>query len=152
MHDEKLAAGRVWMHSSCHGKNSWCVGQSIWESILRKFAFDRIAGTAHASALRTAALDHKASDNSMKVEAVIETGFYKTDKIVDSIWGDFGYNSAFITSPFAMVMVTIGFAICILLYFMNDLFEAGAMPRLNGYLCIIEGKNKRCKPEISVLY
>ena len=80
------------------------MGKIIFKAILGKLTFDGISRTSHAGTLRTAALDHKATDDSVKDQAVIEAVFDKADKIVYSV-------RSFITSPFAIVMVTIGFAI-----------------------------------------
>ena len=44
----------------------------IGKSILAKFAFDAVAGAAHAVSVWTAALDHEAINDSVKNQAVIE--------------------------------------------------------------------------------
>ena len=89
VHNEELASGRVGMHSSCHGENTLRVAQIILETVLIKFSFDGISRAAHAGSVRAAALNHKAIDDTVKDEAIIEAFFYKTDEIVYCIGGDF---------------------------------------------------------------
>ena len=89
MHNEELAACGIRVHGSCHGQNAWCVCQIVFKVVLCEFSFDGIAGTAHACAVRAAALNHKAADNSVENQTVIESAFHQTDKVIYCIWGDF---------------------------------------------------------------
>ena len=89
MHNEELAASGIRKHSTCHGENTRGMCQVIFEPILRKFSFDRVARASHAGSVWTAALNHEATDNTVKNQTVIEDVLYKTDEFVYCIWGDF---------------------------------------------------------------
>ena len=89
MHDKELASGGVRMHGSCHGKNTCCMFQVIFKSVLCKFTFNAVSRTTHTGSIRASALDHKAVDDTVEDQSVIETFLYKTDKIVYCIWCDF---------------------------------------------------------------
>ena len=82
--------------------------QIVLDAVLCEFSLDRVARAAHTRAVRAAALNHEAVYDPVENQSVIISFVYKADEIVHCIRS---YNSAFITSPFSMVMVTIGFAI-----------------------------------------
>ena len=87
-HKEELAAGAVREHRTCHRENTARVAQIVFKTIVRKLAADRIAGASHAGALRIAALNHKAGNDTVKNGAVVKTLFDERDKIVDRIRGN----------------------------------------------------------------
>ena len=88
MHNEELRAGRVRMHCACHGKYARRMLQVIFEAVVCKLTADRISRAAHAGSVRAAALDHKAADDSVEDQSVIEALFNKADKVVDRVRGD----------------------------------------------------------------
>ena len=72
VHDEELASGRVRMHGSCHGKNTWLMLQGIVEAVLTELAFDVVSRAAHTGSVRAAALDHETADNAVEDQPIIE--------------------------------------------------------------------------------
>ena len=64
------------------------MAQIVFKTIVRKLAADRIAGASHAGAIRIAALNHKAGNDTVKNGAVVKTLFDERDKIVDRIRGN----------------------------------------------------------------
>ena len=72
VHDEELRACGVGMHGASHGNDTSGVLQRVLYAVLRKFALDLIAGTAHTRTGGVAALDHEACDNSVEDESVIK--------------------------------------------------------------------------------
>ena len=59
--------------------------EGIGHAVLRKFAFDAVAGTAHARALGTAALDHEPGDAAVKDQAVVKAAVGQGDEVVDGV-------------------------------------------------------------------
>ena len=72
VHDEELGAGGVGSHCPCHGQYTFGVSQAVGEAVLGELALDPVAGAAHACAVRSAALDHKAADDAVEDESVIK--------------------------------------------------------------------------------
>lgn len=58
-----------------HGKNTLCVFQVIFETVLGKLTFDVIARPTHAGSVRTSALDHESFDHAVEDQSVIITAF-----------------------------------------------------------------------------
>ncbi len=81
----------------------------IFEAVLGELTRNRVARAAHAGTVWTAALDHKAVDDAVEDQAIIETLLYEADEVVDGVRSDLRVGSALMQSPFSMVMVTIGF-------------------------------------------
>ena len=89
VHDKELASGRVRIHGSCHGENTWCMLQVVFETVLRELTLDAVSRATHTGSVRASALDHKAVDDTMEDQTIIKSFFYKTDKIVYGIRCDF---------------------------------------------------------------
>ena len=89
VHDKELASGRVRMHGSCHGENTWCMLQVIFETVLGELAFDAVSRTAHTGSVRASALDHETVDNTVEDQAVIKAFFYKADEVIYCVRGNF---------------------------------------------------------------
>jgi hypothetical protein len=62
--------------------------QWVIKTIVGKLAFDGVTRTTHTISFRVSSLDHKATDNSVKNQAVIKTSFYKGNKVVNRIGSD----------------------------------------------------------------
>ena len=62
--------------------------QIILETVVGKLTLDAVSRAAHAGAVRASALDHKAFDDAVEDQSVIEAFFYKRDKIVHCIRGN----------------------------------------------------------------
>ena len=60
----------------------------VFEAVLGELTRNRVAWAAHAGTVRTAALDHKAVDDAMEDQAVIEALLYEADEIVDGVRSD----------------------------------------------------------------
>ena len=89
MHDEELASGGVWHHSTCHGKNTRCMFQVVCETIVGEFAVDAVSRSADTGSFRISALDHETSDDTVEDHTVIKSFVYQRDEIIYCIWGDF---------------------------------------------------------------
>ncbi len=70
------------MHGARHGKDAFCMLQIIFKAVDRELAGDAVPGTAGACAVRIAALDHKAFDDAVKDQAVIEPFLNQENKVV----------------------------------------------------------------------
>ena len=57
------------------------MAERIVDAVCGKFALDLPAGTARTGAERTAALDHKAGNDSVKAETVIKALLYELFKV-----------------------------------------------------------------------
>ena len=75
MHDKELTSAGVWMHGSCHGKNTGSVCKVVCNAVLSEFAFNAVSRTAHAGSVRAAALDHEAVDDTVEDQTVIKSFF-----------------------------------------------------------------------------
>lgn len=60
----------------------------VFEAVLGELTRNRVARAAHAGAVRTAALDHKAVDDAMEDQAIIEALLYEADEVVDGVRSD----------------------------------------------------------------
>ena len=87
MHDEELAAGRVGIHRAGHADDAAGVLDGVGNAVLQEFALDVPAGAAHAGALRVAALNHKARDDAVEGQAVVEA---LLDELLKVLAGDGG--------------------------------------------------------------
>ena len=85
VHDEELAAGRVGVHSAGHADHAAGVLDGVVHAVLQELALDVPAGAAHAGALRVAALNHKAGDNAVEGQAVVEA---LLDELLKVLAGD----------------------------------------------------------------
>lgn len=85
VHDEELAAGGVGGLGAGHAQHAPLVLQLILEAIEQELALDAVAGAAHAGALGAAALDHKAGDDPVENQAVIEIVIAQVDEIVNAL-------------------------------------------------------------------
>ena len=74
--DEKLAAVGAW---SCIGHRQ--DAGLVVTQFGHEFVFEVVAGTAHAAALRTAALDHEIADDAMKLQSIIVAALGQVDEI-----------------------------------------------------------------------
>ena len=77
MHDKELASGRVRIHGSCHGENTWCMLQVVFETVLGELTLDAVSRATHTGSVRASALDHKAVDDTVEDQAVIKAFFSK---------------------------------------------------------------------------
>ena len=89
-HDEELAAGGIGVHGPGHGQHPPVVGQVILESILGELPLDGVARTAHAGALGTAALDHKAGDAAVEDQAVVKALLDQGNEVVHAVGSRLG--------------------------------------------------------------
>ena len=85
MHDEELAGCRVGIVSSRHGDNASLVLDGIVVTVSAEFTVELLLGAAHTVAEGVAALDHKAGDNSVEGEAVVEAFLCERFKVCDSL-------------------------------------------------------------------
>lgn len=73
VHDEELAAGRVWTGGTGHGENAAGVLDVVLrETVGFEFAVNGIAGAAGSVAFRVAALNHEARNDAVENQAVIK--------------------------------------------------------------------------------
>ena len=72
VHDEELAGGRVGIKCSRHGDNSALVLDRVVVTVCTELADDVLLRAAHTVTEGIAALDHKAGDNSVEGETVVE--------------------------------------------------------------------------------
>ena len=91
MHDEELAARAVVRAAlSCPGDNAAGVLQLVIKAVCRKFALDAVAGAAGAVAIGVAALDHKAGDDAVEGEAVVEALTGEVAEIANALGREIG--------------------------------------------------------------
>jgi hypothetical protein len=57
------------------------VPEGIFDAVGQKLTFDGVSRSAHAGAVRAAALDHETWNHAVKGQAVIKAVLHKTDKI-----------------------------------------------------------------------
>ena len=60
----------------------------IFEAVLGELTRNRVARAAHAGTVWTAALDHKAVDDAVEDQAIIEALLYEADEVVDGVRSD----------------------------------------------------------------
>ena len=73
MHDKELGGGGVHVIALAgHGNDACGVGEGIGNAVGGKLALDLVGRAAHAGALGVTALDHKAVDDTVEDDAVIE--------------------------------------------------------------------------------
>ena len=89
VHYEKLTARAVGIHCPRHAYHPALMLQSVGvKAVLTELARYGITGTAHARALRTTSLYHKAANNAMKNKSVVKAAVGERDKIVDCVGRD----------------------------------------------------------------
>ena len=81
VHDEKLAAGAVIGAGTRHGQHAARVLEGIVHVVGRELAFDLIFRAAGAVAQRIAALNHKAGDDAVEGQAIVEALIDKVDEV-----------------------------------------------------------------------
>ena len=89
VHDKELASGRVRIHGSCHGENTWCMLQVVFETVLGELTLDAVSRATHTGSVRASALNHKAVDDTVEDQAVIKAFFYKADEVIYCVRGNF---------------------------------------------------------------
>ena len=72
MHNEELAACRVGAGGTGHRQNASLMAQVVLKAVKEELTLDAVAGAAHTGAVGTAALNHKAGDDSMENQTIIE--------------------------------------------------------------------------------
>ena len=72
VHDEELATWRSSATARAHRQNAALMAQVVLHAVELELAPDAVAGAAHTSSLRAAALDHEAGDDAVKNQAVVE--------------------------------------------------------------------------------
>ena len=112
VHDEELAAGGVGAGGTGHADRTprlWL--QVVLHAVEEELALDAVAGAAHAGALRAAALDHEAGNDSVEDQAVIiDMVMAQVDEVVHALGRCCpGYSSPSMTPPFSMVILNVGF-------------------------------------------
>ena len=90
MHDEELRACGIGHYGARHRKHALGVFEVVFEAVGGEFTLDVVAGTAHAGAVRAAALDHKAVDNAVKGQPVIKAAARKAKEISHGVGRDLG--------------------------------------------------------------
>ena len=90
VHDKELAAGAV--HGLCpgHAQHTAGVAQVVLHTVGGELALDAVPRAAHAGSVGAAALDHKAGDDAVEDQAVIEPGVCQSDKVVHALGRDVG--------------------------------------------------------------
>ena len=83
VHDEELASCGIGMHGSCHGQNTCGMLQIVGYAVGSEFTLDAVAGTAHAGAVGTSALDHKTADDTVEDQTIVKMLVDQTDEIVN---------------------------------------------------------------------
>ena len=71
------------------------MGKTVIYAVGRKLALDVVAGAAGTVALRAAALDHKAADDTVEDQSVIELAVGQRDKVLYGFGCDFGIQLQF---------------------------------------------------------
>jgi hypothetical protein len=79
--NEELAARAVGIVGPGHRDDAPLVRKGIGNAVFLEFAFDAVARSAIAAAIRIAALDHEAFDDAMKGQAVIKAFIHQLDKV-----------------------------------------------------------------------
>ena len=87
VHDEELAAGAVGVHAAGHADHAAGVLDGVVHTVCSELALDVPARAAGAVAQRAAALDHKAGDDTVEGQAVIEA---LADQLLEILTGDGG--------------------------------------------------------------
>ena len=85
MHDEELAGCRVGVICSRHGDNTSLVLDGVSEAVSAEFAVELLVRAAHTVAEGVAALDHKAGDDSVEGESVVEAFLYERFEVSDGL-------------------------------------------------------------------
>ena len=83
MYNKELGGAAVRVHRSCHGDHAPDMGDVIFDTVVFELSFDTLLGAAGSVAQRVTALDHKAADDAVESQAVIETVFCQIHKIGD---------------------------------------------------------------------
>ncbi len=107
MHDKELGTGRIGVLGSRHGNNAPFMFQRISKTIGLEFPFDLIAGAAHTGTVRAAALNHKAFDDLMEDQPVIEAFFTRLSKFSTVLGAAFASSSNVIFLPFSISIIII---------------------------------------------
>ena len=94
VHDKELAACAVGAGGTSHRQNAALMAQIVLEAVKEELALDAVAGAAHAGAVGAAALDHKAGDNAVENQAVVEIMVCQVDEIIHALGCDFGVQFA----------------------------------------------------------
>ena len=69
--------------------------QIIGHAVSSEFTLDAVAGTTHAGAIGTSALDHETADDTVEDQTIVKMLVDQTDKIVDGFGGNFRIKLAF---------------------------------------------------------
>ena len=94
VHDEELAAGAVRRLGAGHGQHAPGVAQVVVEAVGLELALDAVARAAHAVAVGAAALDHKAGNDPVEDQAVVEAGIGQRDEVIHALGRDVGVQLA----------------------------------------------------------
>ena len=90
MHDEELASAGIGGLGSSHGQHTALMSQVVLHAVEPELALDAVAGTAHAGTLGAAALNHKAGDDTVKDQTVIEAFVDQRDEVAHRLGRYFG--------------------------------------------------------------
>ena len=78
----KLRRGAVWITGTGHRKDARGVMLAgVIDAVIRKLAFDVLAGAAHTGAVRVAALDDETRYIPVERQSVVEAAFGKLDEV-----------------------------------------------------------------------
>ena len=69
--------------------------QIIGHAVSSEFTLDAVAGTTHAGAIGTSALDHETADDTVEDQTIVKMLVDQTDKIVDGFGCNFGIKLTF---------------------------------------------------------
>ena len=83
MHDEELRAAAVIAVGARHRKNASFVAYGVFNAVCGKFALDVVVAAARAVALWVTALDHKALDDPVEGQTVVEALVYKVEEVLN---------------------------------------------------------------------
>lgn len=97
--NEELAAGRITILGiPGHGNNAFLMFESVFKAVGAEFSRNKVTGIAQAGSQGTAPLNHKAGDDPVKNQSVIETLLGQGNKVANSIGSnvgiEFNFNNA----------------------------------------------------------
>jgi len=85
VHDKELTSGRVGRRGACHAQNTALMLQIVFNTVEEKFALNAVAGAAHTGAVRAAALDHEAGNDTVEDQAIIVIVVCQINEVVDAL-------------------------------------------------------------------
>ena len=112
LHDKELRARRIELIRAGHRNGAALVLQGINDAILDKFTFDSLGRATRAIALRVSTLHHKAIDDAVEGQAIVEARLREVAKIRNADGGfvgiQFELNLSLTSNLYCCVMRTLG--------------------------------------------